>query len=65
MSAQLDLFLDNSEDSLNRRELAAIRDLILRSNRAQFAKLGSFGKEIIALHDEIDRLRGMLVKEAK
>jgi hypothetical protein len=62
MSAQLDLFLDNSEDSLNRRELAAIRDLILRSNRAQFAKLGSFGKEIIALHEEIDRLRGMLVK---
>lgn len=65
MSAQLELFLDNSEEALNRRELAAIRDLILRSNRAQFAKLSDYGKELIKLNDEIDRLRGMLVKEAK
>lgn len=65
MSAQLELFLDNSEEALNRRELAAIRDLILRSNRAQFAKLSDYGKALIKLNDEIDRLRGMLVKEAK
>jgi len=65
MSVQLDLFLENDEDSLNKRELAEMRDLILRCNRAQFAKLGSFGKEIVALHDELDRVREMLVKEAK
>ncbi len=62
MSAQLDLFLSNDEESLNRRELAAIRELILRSNRAQFAKMGEIGKELIKLHDEIDRLREMLIK---
>ena len=65
MSAQLDLFLPNDEESLNKRELAAIRDLIVRSNRAQFAKLGSFGKEIIRLNEELDRVREMLLKEAK
>lgn len=59
---QLELFLPNDEESLNQRELAAIRDLILRSNRAQFAKLGSFGKEIIRLNDELDRLRLLILK---
>ena len=65
MSAQLDLFLSNDDESLNAREIVKLNDYITRSNKAQFAKMHALGKEIIKLSDDLDRVRNLLVKEKK
>ena len=60
---QLDLFEPNDPIALERRGLAEMRELVLKCNRAQFAKLHSLGKEVIKLSNEIDTLRNLLLKE--
>ncbi len=65
MSAQLDFFLDNSEESLNAREITELREYITRSNRAQFRKMGDLQKLIIEQEARIDRLTMQWVKEVK
>ena len=61
MTAQLDFFLDNSEEALNRREIDGLREYITRSNRAQFRKMNDIQKLIIEQEARLDRIaRGMI-----
>lgn len=65
MTAQLDLFLSNDDESLNAREIVKLNDYITRSNRAIFAQIRVLGNEIVKLRQELDKVRGLLVKEKK
>ncbi len=65
MTAQLDLFLPNDDESLNAREIVRLNDYQTRSNRAIFAQMRAMGKEIIKLSEDLDRVRGLLIKEKK
>ncbi len=63
MTAQLDFFLPNDEESLNRREIADLREYITRSNRAQFRRLGELEKRLIEQDARFDRLIKQMIKE--
>jgi hypothetical protein len=65
MNVQLDLFEANDEISLLKKEMLLIADSNRRNHKAQFARIGDLSKEIIKLHNEMDRLRVMQVRQVK
>jgi predicted RNA-binding Zn ribbon-like protein len=65
MNVQLDLFENNDELSLMKKEMALIADSNRRNHKAQFAHINNISKEIIKLREELDRLRNLQIKQVK
>lgn len=63
MTVQMDFFLPNDEESLNRREINDLREYITRSNRAQFRRMADLQKLIIEQEARLDRLTRQMIKE--
>jgi hypothetical protein len=62
---QLDLFEDNDELSLLKRNISDIKKSSDAKGRKQFYMLHEMGKEIISLKEEVYKLRMSMIKREK
>lgn len=62
MNVQLDLFDDVSEIEMIKYEIVQDREAALKRYREMNRKLDGMGNEIFKLHDELERLRELLLK---
>lgn len=62
---QLDFFEDNSEIGMLRQELLAMKESQRKQSRAQFGKIHNAFKEILKIHEELDRTKALLLKRQK
>jgi hypothetical protein len=65
MNIQLDLFCDDDEMSLLKKEHRALYDRVENMRRGLFARHTDLMKLYIRQQEEIDRLRSMMIKEIK
>ena len=65
MEVQLELFESNDEITLLRKEIVLIDDRTRNVQRGLFARHGDLVKMYLKQQDEIDALRGMLLKQVK
>lgn len=65
MNIQLDLFVDDDEMSLLKKEHRALYDRVENMRRGLFARHTDLMKLYIKQQEEIDRLRSMMIKEVK
>jgi hypothetical protein len=65
MNIQLDLFVDDDEMSLLKKEHRALYDRVENMRRGLFARHTDLMKLYIKQQEEIDRLRSMMIKEIK
>lgn len=65
MNIQLDLFVEDDEMSLLKKEHRALYDRVENMRRGLFARHTELMKMYIKQQEEIDRLRSMMVREVK
>lgn len=65
MNIQLELFEENDDMSLLKKEHRALYDRVENMRRGLFARHADLMKMYIKQQEEIDRLRGMMINEVK
>lgn len=65
MNVQLELFGENDDMSLLKKEHRALFDRVENMRRGLFARHTDLMKLYIKQQEEIDKLRGMMIKEVK
>jgi hypothetical protein len=65
MEVQLELFESNDEITLLRKEIVLIDQRTRNVQRGLFARHGDLVKMYLKQQDEIDLLRGLLLKQVK
>lgn len=62
---QFDMFEENDELSLLKKELSDMRDSFRRQSKAQFAMLNNIGKTLIECKEEIHNARMSMIHRTK
>lgn len=57
MAVQLELFCDNSEESILRRRVDAMQESLDKQRKRQFAMINNLSKELITVKEELHQLR--------
>lgn len=62
---QYDFFESNDEESILKKEVQALKEIVDKQRKSMFVRLGNQDKEIVKLMNEIGRLDALLLERKK